>query len=305
MRNVQLTRDLVAGLHHPSEIAQLARRGELVHLRRGAWSRTRTDDPVASHRQLIDATVPQISPDAVLSHLSAGVLHGLPIMASRLDQVQWTRNRRGGGRSDPQVHIYAAPIEAHEIVLLDGIAVTSLERTVIDLARHLPFAEAVMAADAALRLGLDRSRLADSLESARRRPGSGRARRVVAFGDGRSESAGESWSRVEFARIEMPPSHLQYEVIDRNGELIGRTDFCWEEEGVLGEFDGLVKYEKLLRPGERASDVVVREKIREDRLRDENWGLIRWIWRDISTSGLLEARLRRAINRAGRGRFAA
>lgn len=304
MRNVQLTRELVAGLHHRSEIAQLARRGELVHLRRGAWSRTSTDDPVARHRQLMDATVPQISTDAVLSHLSAGLLHGLPIMASRLGQVQWTRSRRGGGRSQPQVHVYAAPIESHEIVLLDGTAATSLERTVVDLARHLPFAEAVMVADAALRLGLDPARLADSMDSARRRPGSARARRVVAFADGRSESAGESWSRVEFARTEMPPSHLQYEVIDHNGELIGRSDFCWEEEGVLGEFDGLVKYEKLLRPGERASDVVVREKIREDRLRDEGWELIRWIWREIPAPGILEARLKRAISRVGRGRSA-
>ena len=305
MRDVLLTRELRAELHHPSEIAGLARRGELTHLRRGSWSSKAAEDAEAGHRQLIRATVPQISSDAVLSHVSAGLLYGLPLLNSRLDQVHWTRSRYGGGRSHPQIHVYAAPLAPHEIVRREGFKVTSLERTVVDLARHLPFAEAVMIADSALHLGLARPLLTDSLDSARRRPGQGSARRVVAFADGRSESAGESWSRVQFASIGLPPSHLQYEVFDENGELVGRSDFCWEEQRVLGEFDGLIKYEKLLRPGERASDVVVREKLREDRLRELDWTLIRWTWRELPKTDVLRGRLTRAIDGAARFRPAA
>lgn len=99
MRDVLLTRELRAELHHPSEIAGLARRGELTHLRRGSWSSKAAEDAEAGHRQLIRATVPQISSDAVLSHVSAGLLYGLPLLNSRLDQVHWTRSRYGGGRS--------------------------------------------------------------------------------------------------------------------------------------------------------------------------------------------------------------
>ncbi len=302
MNDVVLTRDLRTELHHPSEIAALARSGQLSQLRRGGWSRRPVEDAEVRHRQLIEATVPQITTDAVLSHASAGLLHGLPLLASRLDQVHWTRTRHNGGRSHRQIHVYAAPLGPPEITAIDGLPVTSLARTVVDLARHLPLAEGVMAADAAVRSGLDRQLLTELIDAAPRRPGNGRARRVVAFADGRSESAGESWSRVQFHAVGLPPSHLQYEVFDDNGELAGRTDFCWEDERVLGEFDGLVKYEKLLRPGERASDVVVREKVREDRLRELDWILIRWTWRELSQSELLRSRLRRAITRAERFR---
>ena len=44
----------------------------------------------------------------------------------------------------------------------------------------------------------------------------------------------------------------QYEIKDDRGVVIGRVDFAWPELGVFLEFDGKVKYEKLLKPGERA-----------------------------------------------------
>ena len=84
MSDVILTSQLTRDGFRPGEIARLARRGELVHLRRGAW--THSDGPeaisvdqAAKHRLLIAATVDQISADAVLSHSSAAVLHGLPV----------------------------------------------------------------------------------------------------------------------------------------------------------------------------------------------------------------------------------
>jgi len=57
---------------------------------------------------------------------------------------------------------------------------------------------------------------------------------------------------------------------------VGRSDFGWEEQRTLGEFDGRVKYGRLLRPGETAADTVYREKRREDALRDQGWQLVRW-----------------------------
>jgi hypothetical protein len=40
----------------------------------------------------------------------------------------------------------------------------------------------------------------------------------------------------------------QYHVVD-HGELIGIADFYWDDHRHLGEFDGKIKYQKLLRPG--------------------------------------------------------
>lgn len=154
----------------------------------------------------------------------------------------------------------------------------------------------------ALHSGLDALLLAESGRRAVRRPGGARARRVVAFADGRSESPGESWSRVEFGRMGKPPSHLQYEVRDERGALIARSDFCWQEERVLGEFDGKIKYGALLQPGEHPSDVVVREKRREDAVRDQGWQVIRWVWSEMRTPAVIAARLDRASARSSRQR---
>ena len=55
-----------------------------------------------------------------------------------------------------------------------------------------------------------------------------------------------------------------------------------------------MKYEGLLREGERASDVVVREKQREDMIgRITGWRCIRVVWADLYTPEQTAARIRR------------
>jgi hypothetical protein len=102
------------------------------------------------------------------------------------------------------------------------------------------------------------------------------ARRAMDFLDARSESAGESYSRVLLDRFGIPTPVPQYEVWHR-GKLVGRADFGWEEFRTLGEFDGKEKYGKLLKPGQTAADAVFKEKRREDALRDLGWQIARWI----------------------------
>ncbi len=97
-----------------------------------------------------------------------------------------------------------------------------------------------------------------------------------------SNSAGESLARHMMWQHSLPEPVLQYEVRDRFGTMIGRTDFAWPEYGVLGEFDGAAKYGELLRPGEDPRDAVVREKRREDRLREATgWLMTRLMWTDL------------------------
>jgi hypothetical protein len=50
--------------------------------------------------------------------------------------------------------------------------------------------------------------------------------------------------------------------------LIACVDFYWEEQRTVGEFDGKIKYGRLLKPGKRIEDVIFEEKVREDALRD-------------------------------------
>ena len=115
------------------------------------------------------------------------------------------------------------------------------------------------------------------------------------FADGRSESVGESRSRVILDRWKLAPSALQFEVRSADGGLVGRTDFAWEEQRLLGEFDGRVKYGRLLRPGQEPGDAVFEEKRREDAVRDEGWGVVRWVWSDLARPDRLAARVRRRL----------
>jgi hypothetical protein len=73
---------------------------------------------------------------------------------------------------------------------------------------------------------------------------------------------------------------LQYHVVD-HGQLIGIADFSWDDHRHLGEFDGKIKYQKLLRPDETASDCVFREKRREDAMRADLRGMTRFTWSDV------------------------
>ncbi len=69
---------------------------------------------------------------------------------------------------------------------------------------------------------------------------------------------------------------------------------------MLGEFDGRVKYGRLLRPRQDPGDVVFAEKRREDEMRDAGWGVVRWVWADLADPDRLGARVRRALQRGRR-----
>ncbi len=232
--------------------------------------------------------------------MTAAAVHGLPLWLDLLDRVQLTRDRAGGLKQRRYSQIRSIPIARGEVVMIDGFLVTSLARTVLDLCCALTMRKAVAIGDAALRKGLTRGELDEALERARGRHGIGRARRAIPFLDPRSESPGESESRVVLHQIGIPAPELQVEVRNSSGRLIGRCDFDWEEYGTVGEFDGKVKYGRVLQPGQSIEDVLVEEKVREDAIRDEGSQMARWIYADLFRPDALKARLLRAFSRGRR-----
>jgi hypothetical protein len=239
----------------------------------------------------------------VVSHQSAAVLLGVPLWGARLDRVHVTRRPPASSEVSGPLRCHVARLRDDEITVVRGIAVTGVVRTALDLARSLPFEPAVVVLDAALRSGLlTRDALQQRLLDIAGTRGSRHAARVVRFADGRSESVGESRSRVVLQQLGLFPSALQFEVRSPHGTLLARTDFAWEEERVVGEFDGRVKYGRLLRPGQDPGDAVFEEKRREDAIRDEGWGVVRWTWSDLLGPGALAQRVRRAQEREVRRR---
>jgi hypothetical protein len=167
----------------------------------------------------------------------------------RLDRAHVTFARRSGGRRDDRLYVHTAPLEPDDVVVIDGVRVTSAARAVVDIARTAAFAPAVAVADAALRLGVRHVERLEStgltepgvpgadLDAALRRaaglPGVPDARRVVAFADARSESVGESRSRVAIALAGLPPPQLQWPVTLGSTAY---TDFAWPEQRIGDRF---------------------------------------------------------------------
>lgn len=137
-------------------------------------------------------------------------------------------------------------------MVLDGAQVTPLARTVADLSRAAPLDQAVSAGDAALRRGLAPAELDAVLDRCRRWPGIGRARVAAGLPDRRSESAG----RVRMHEARLPVPEPPYEVLDARSRLVGRADFGWRPQRVLGELDGRLRYGRLLKPGQTVDEVV-------------------------------------------------
>jgi hypothetical protein len=125
------------------------------------------------------------------------------------------------------------------------------------------------------------------------RVGTPAARRVVALADARSESPGESRSRFRMYLASLPDPATQWEVPG----LPFRADFAWPEHGVVGEFDGRIKYGRPLRPGQDLGEVLWEEKRREDLIRSTGLTVVRWVWSDLA-DGSMVARLAHSLGTA-------
>ncbi|MDI6630290.1 MAG: hypothetical protein QME72_21440 [Rhodococcus sp. (in: high G+C Gram-positive bacteria)] len=278
------------------ELRALYERGGWVRLVNGVYvpsSRLAELSEHERHRLLIDAILPTISGDHVVSHRSAALLHGLPLPRGGFDKVHVTRNRHGGGRKNSAIIVHCAPSGPR--VMLDGIAVTSLARTVVDLGRTESTLSAVIAGDAALK-SCDPDEIDAELRGARGWKGVARARRAVRLMDGRSGNPGESQSRLMLREAGFDPEP-QVEIYDDDGNFVARID--WLINGiVVAEFDGKLKYTEYLQPNERPGDVVFKEKLREDEIRGLGYPVVRWTWADLARPEELTARISSALERA-------
>ncbi|KAB1640817.1 hypothetical protein [Gulosibacter chungangensis] len=287
------------------QLNRKADRGEILRLRPGAFLAGQGEplDAVSAtriHLAKIVATVSELR-GSVIARQSAAILHGLPLSFSLIpDRV--IVHRSSGGHRSPWVHSYRTHHEPDEIVEMYGVKVTSLARTVRDLARVLDPRDAIAIVDAALRLGLDKSQL-DT-----RSPSAAKLRTLLPIASNRSESPLESRSRFLIHDLNLPIPREQVTVHDEAGNHVARLDFWWPDLGLAGEADGAIKYTTLLRPGETAREVIEDERKREKRLQQLGIHVIRWGWGDTMRSAsfgrLLENGMRTAAKMpAPRGHY--
>ncbi|ADB33678.1 hypothetical protein Kfla_4660 [Kribbella flavida DSM 17836] len=290
--------DAVAAGYSDAEISERVRAGRWTRVRRGAYAEVGSADESLPpweraawlHVRAAKAYFHRLGGRAVVSHQSALLLHGLQISEVDLSRVHVTR-RAGPGRSGRTLCQHAAQPPVTEVATIDDTQVTSAPRAVVEAIRSVPYPTAVSVVDAALRGGLaDRDQLREMLRRFGRQRGVRTAQRALAFGDGRSESVGESRMRVLLADLGLPPAVPQAVIVDRSGTFVARVDLLLREWNVVIEFDGVGKYD--------SRQALVAEKLREDQLRDLGYQVVRATWTDLDDPTTFVARLSRAIHRS-------
>lgn len=273
----------------PSALKHAVRRGHLLRLRRGVYTACPSATP-----ELAAVAAARAIPRAVVSHRSAALLHGLPLLGRPPLRPEITVPPRGNANF-PAVHLYRARLWPQDVVTVGDAEVTSVARTVVDVARHHPLGTAVTALDAALhREQTTLEQVHDVLLRCANWPRIGRARRAVKLADARAESPLESISRLLLPTLGFPGAEPQKYIFDRHGRLVGRTDFYWGEFGVVGEADGRSKYTDR--------DVLTNEKEHQEEYEDLGLVVVRWGWQHAtSRRHVLKARLERGFER-GRAR---
>ncbi len=185
----------IAAGYSNTDLQRLCLRGELQRLVPGHYARRGFYDSLDArqkHRLLTVATLRANSEDAIASHISAAVVHGLDLWNTDLGRVHLTVPG-GHGRTTRRLHVHTGAVPAGSVMIVDGVPVTTLARTLSDCARILDLDHAVVIGDSGLRSKkVSADQLRAAVECSARSAGVGAARRAVAAMNGLSESPGGS-----------------------------------------------------------------------------------------------------------------
>ncbi|KXP12771.1 hypothetical protein AXK57_00485 [Tsukamurella pulmonis] len=227
----------------------------------------------------------------VLSHAAAAAVLGMKVLNSDWQTVDFTCDGARGGTKRGRRRLHVRRLDAEDVVVVDGVTVTSIARTALDLALAGDFVAAVCALDAALRMGVTREELEAAIDRLGRRRGA--ANLLAAMGEASplSESVGESRSRALMLKWpEIPRPELQREFFNEAGALEARVDFLWAER-VVGEFDG---------KGKQSDGFTSERRIQRDSLlMGRNLYPTHWDWNDCEEPDRLRNKLHDALNPFG------
>ena len=274
---------LAAGVA-PQQIARWLRSGAWTTVRHGVYAESagwRALDPYRGQpRQVSRATSLVMTMPHVLSHDSAALEWDLPLLHRRAFMPHITRFGVHGSRTKAGVKHHRAGFESAQIDFVDGFPVLDRARTAVDLAREHGLDAGVVACDAALRQGVERSELAAAVEPMAYWPMVRTVRRAVELADPGAQTPGESLMRLLVLGLGLGPVESQFGLSDGR-----RTYWCDLRVGRhIFEFDGRVKYRPLEAGGVvrgSVEEVLWAEKVRSDWLGSLGLGMSRVYWEHL------------------------
>ncbi len=201
--------------------------------------------------------------------------------------------RVGAARVDDWLTVHGCDTPPEWILTAGGLRMTDLVRTSIETAAGRSLRGALVVIDAAMRLAAAEQAGTSAVRAAVIDPAVVGALRVrwryavgayaghrwvttvrqaVELADPAAESVLESLSRAAMIENAVPQPRCGVPLIGDDGRTYW-VDFCWDRFGLIGEADGLAKYDD--------PSAHLREKHRQEALRARGWEFVRWVFTHV------------------------
>jgi predicted transcriptional regulator of viral defense system len=270
-----------AGLKE-SNIDMLIGRGVLTRVARGLYARSSQlkqirADPQCNAALRVAVAVAISGPESVGSHADAAAVHGLAMLSRPKPKFVCVSRPHDAPRSRstqrPYIKLRVSDLPVEHRAVRQGVPVTSVARTVVDLARTTSLREGVVVADSALHdKKTTKAELYAVVERSARWPGIAQARRAVDFSDALAESPLESLARLVFDEGGLPAPELQTWV-GGDDRPVGRADFYWRAYSTIAEADGASKYSDINRAQQQLQ--------RDEDLRQAGFQVVHFTWQQL------------------------
>ena len=254
----------------PRVAQKRATAGHMYRVHQGVYSLV--PPQLLSARGRYIAAVLACGPGAAISHRSAAALHGL--RATARAQIEVTiPGRSTRVRSGLEIH-RSTTLTAADVTTVDGIPVTTVARTIADLAEVLPDRAVERALEQAATMEiLDARAISDQIA---RHPRGPCLRRLTERDriDAPTESELEERFLALCRSAGIPEPERQAWLDPGDGGLMVRADFVWRRQRLVVETDG-ARFHGTQRTRER-------DARRDQRMIVACWQVIRITWRQLT-----------------------
>lgn len=300
-RGVLLRRDALARGLDDNWLGRMVRSGVLVRMRQGAYVDSTVWTPATPserHDLRSWAVMQQYDDRVALSHVSGVVRRGGPTWGLDLTNVQITNLFGRGDRIQAGVTHHRGTCRVGDVSKVDGHWITSPTRNAMETAATTGRDAAVVILDWFLNQALTTPANCALLVDPLMREWAGTIDLGARLDLARPKraSVGETRTGLFLDAWSYPEPECQWQVHRPDGRIAGIVDFALHHERLMIEFDGQIKYGRLLKPGQTISDVIQAERARERLLEDlTGYRMFRVIWPELARPAELNDRLRNAI----------
>lgn len=258
-----------------AQLRRLAVGARVQRVGSGLYQRVGAAAP--DQRAWILARAARLGADVVVAHESAAAIWSLRtphLVPQDSRELMIIRTRESfGSRRMPEVRVLPSQVAATQIVEVDGVRVTSLARTALDVARGCRFERALVPLDHASALGASAEEFTRLARYMTGWPGSRVFRPAIAFANPLAESGLESMARGCALAQGLPAPTAQLPLVGASGASY-RGDLAWPDAHVILEVDGREKYDV-------GASAVFAERTRQRDLTEAGWTVVRMTYEEI------------------------